>query len=195
MYLRPKRLSKAEKKRKQVEQAADLARTDERAGMQKVQKPPQRPHRGANQRGVSRGNAAIPVALVDLGCVSRTPRACAVADANESICYSFNMPSGCSHAQAGGRCGRGCGPSASRNTQQLETTDPPNWLPHIGSLIANPFHSESTSVSEIASTNSGVGLRSAAEVGVAGGATMIVSQMGLTSARPTVLEVCCGSAG
>ena len=46
-----KRFSKAEKKRKHIEQAAELAITDERAKMQKVQKPPQGQHKGASPDG------------------------------------------------------------------------------------------------------------------------------------------------
>ena len=45
-------------------------------------------------------------------------------------------------------------------------------------------------MSEIACTNSGVGLRDRG----CGGAATILLKMGLTSARPTVLEVCCRSA-
>ena len=132
------------------------------------------------------------MALVDLGCVSRTPHGCTVADANESTCYSFNSQVVVHTRKLEVVAGVVCTslPSGSQNTQQFKTTDPP-----IGSLIANPYNSESTSVSEIASTNSGVYLRSAAEIGVAGGTTMVVSKVSLTSARPTVLEVCCGSAG
>ena len=81
-------------------------------------------------------------------------------------------------------------PSVSKNTQQLETTDPPSWPRTLDVLLRNFFHSESTSVSEIASTNSSVGLRSAAETG-SGGATKVDSKVGLTCASPTVLEVCC----
>ena len=45
-----KRYSKAEKKRKQIERAAELARSDERAKMQEVQKPPQGQHKGASHK-------------------------------------------------------------------------------------------------------------------------------------------------
>ena len=60
MHQRPKRFSKAQKKRNQIEQAAELARADERAKAQKVQKPSHGQHKGASRKGAGRGNAAIP---------------------------------------------------------------------------------------------------------------------------------------
>ena len=105
------RMTKGGKRRKQLEKVAEQARAQERAKYQRTGE-----HQNTGSSGGAKGggkgqrkggNPTIPRMLLTLGCTARTPRVCTVAQADEPICFSYNLPGGCPNAQPGGRCGRG----------------------------------------------------------------------------------------
>ena len=110
--------SKAAKKRKQI---APRCR--------RFKKPQQGQHKGANNKGAARGNAANPMALVGLGCFRGlhmgaqwlTPKRAFVTHSTcEVVVHTRKL-----EVVVGVVCTSV--PSASRNTHQLETMDPPSW--------------------------------------------------------------------
>ena len=108
-----KRQSKADRKRKLLEQTANAARMEERASRQRVAAHPPPPALFPDPRlqgkGVGKGkrNPAVPLPLLNLGCVARTPPGCTAALPEEPICFSYNLPGGCPNAQPGQRCSKG----------------------------------------------------------------------------------------
>ena len=106
-----KRLTKGERKRKQLEQAADAARLEERAKVQRAanHQPPPYPFAYQGRKGDGKGKrgARVPLQLLDLGCVAKTPQGCTVAPPDEPICFAYNLPGGCPNAQPGQRCSKG----------------------------------------------------------------------------------------
>ena len=104
------RSNRAEKRRRQLERAADAARAEERAKVQRAQPQGQQQQqlKGKSKgkgKGVSGGQ--MPRILLNLGCVSKTPASGRGYEANENICFAYNCPGGCTHAVAGGKCARG----------------------------------------------------------------------------------------
>ena len=107
-HAQPKKLSRADRKRRQLERAADVAHAEERAKVQKMQQQQPGQSRAQSSKGGGKGsNVAMPKLLLSLGCVAKTPTTVAECEPNESICYGYNLPGGCTNAPPGGKCGRG----------------------------------------------------------------------------------------
>ena len=99
------RMTKADKKRKKMEQELEAAKAEERAKFQRTNPAPGM-GKGKSQ-GKGGGTSVVPRLLLALGCVARTPPGCSLAAPNANICFSYNFPGGCPNAQPGETCSRG----------------------------------------------------------------------------------------
>ena len=93
-----KKPTKADRKRKALERAAEAARGEERAKLARFGTSASQPLGKGKSKG--RGHQPLPRQLVELGCTADTP-------SGDAICFSFNLPGGCTSAAPGGKCGCG----------------------------------------------------------------------------------------
>ena len=107
--LNTKRVSKADLRGKQIEQAAEAAPADERCNLLKSQTQSQGQWQGGSRgtaRSVGRGAGPIPMLLLEIGYVGRTPASCTTTEPHEIICVANNFPDCCPNALPGLLCGR-----------------------------------------------------------------------------------------